>query len=257
MKRTLAMRLPILFASIGAVLMSGHWISAGVVVAAVVVFSLVGLSAKLKLTGRMEWVLALAALGASVFVSMTPVSATDVFGHPALSQGWRILVLLGLFVTAFRVPTKSPWGGEITTLGVSLVTVMGLGGGQAHPLYPAFVIAYSVSLLYGAWVSDPSRPSLGRLGRARALVTGVALLGATAGGLAIAKTLPTLHDRAQDYAMELLTFDASKMRSGFSTNLELGGMRSMLQSEVAMTELVNAEVSLKITACPRAISSGQ
>ena len=229
MKRALAMRLPILFASMGAVLMSGHAISAMVVVVLIVAFSLAG--PKLLLTARMEWVLALAALVASVFVSMTPTPATDVFGQPGLTQGWRVLVLLGLFVTGFRVAAKSPWGGEITTIGVSLFPVMGLGGGQAHPVYPAFVVVYCASLLFGAWVSDRSRPSLAQLGLARASVTLVALLGATAGGVAIAKALPTLHDRAQDYVVDLLALDASRLRSGFSTNLELGGMQSMLESD--------------------------
>lgn len=225
----LAIVLPTLFSALTAVLMSGHALWAGGM-GLLVVLSLF-LRPRLNVQPKMQSLLAVLAAVAAGLVVTVSVPAADLLGYPAFGAPWRALALFGLFLSVPRFGIQAPWGGSITTTGASLLTMLGLGAGRDHALYPWALVVYGLCLWGSSRLLDPSRTPWVQLGWTRIGVAGGALLSTIALAWGAALVLPPVHDRAQGYAVQALNFDAAGRRSGFSTNLQLGAMKAMLQSD--------------------------
>lgn len=138
-----------------------------------------------------------------------------------------------LFVAAIRCVFRSPTGGAPLTAAIAVVALAGAGR-AISPIYPWAVGAFVTLCLFGVAASDPDRawPADASLSHVAKIVAALTLTALIAIGFAIG--LPMLHA-----AIVQRITDRMHARTGFSTQIELGTLDGMLQSNEVVLRVRN------------------
>jgi transglutaminase-like putative cysteine protease len=144
--------------------------------------------------------------------------------------GW--IVAVGAFLIAVpRYYLRSPILGEPGNAGVCLIAVAACGDTRVGSVYMGFVVAFLVVQIMALSKTDRGRPAWSTLTTKHyvMIILGVPVAGIVAAALVVG--LPVLHD----WTVNRFTASLTENRTGFSTQMHLGTLDGMYQSnEVVM-----------------------
>ena len=188
----------------------------------------------------------------SIFIAPRPLSRTTanlfalialLFGFmigAALSAGppipnrigsvWAGVAVAALLAGAARLMMRDAplrYGG---TCGLAFVAMVACGQTQSGSVYASFAFAFVLSVLVSLRGDDDARPAWRRLSLRTIALSLVLLAFAAAMTAALLAGLPEVHDWVQT-RFELAYGSGDDARAGFSDQMRLGAMRSMIQSD--------------------------
>ena len=203
-------------------LRSGHWVT-GAVMAALVLgsgFARQGLA--INRAGQLLLLLFGMVLAWPLFLALRG----DGDGQTLGSLG-TVIALVCLLVALPRLFIAAPRLGEPGTAALSMLALLGCAHLRSGRDYPLFLALFVVLQLAALRAADPARPRLralsGRHRGAMALML-VIIVGA---GVGLALAIPPAHS----WAMRRFYFSFARARSGFSSELQLGSLSDMYQSD--------------------------
>lgn len=161
-----------------------------------------------------------------IAIAITPEEAHWWNGELTLGAGGVALMLL--LISLPRLLIENPWKGYSLTVGMVLFAVICASTALAGPAFWIPGAAYVVLQPIAMNRADPGRPGWSRLSRRHRLILVAGLLAAGAVGGSFAALLPPAADASMRYfGWQMRRFWG---RSGFSTQLGLGSLNGMIQS---------------------------
>jgi hypothetical protein len=218
--RSLVMRLPLVVATVGYVVLGGHPFVGGVAVLLTLLPSLVARAPR----GVDAVFASFAAVGGATFAALVPATE-DLLGAAAPRRLYDAVALAGVLAVGARVPFKRPIGGYELTLGIAMLGVMGLGDARPLTAFVPLTIGFVAAAMGGLTAADPRRALSLPASRQR-----VAIIAATFIALAVTAVLGRALPVANAYVMTW--FEGSEdRRAGFGDTIALGGLREILDDD--------------------------
>ncbi len=220
MMRRFVMRLPLVVATAGYVVLGGHPVVGGVALLLALLPALVTRAPR----GVDAVFASFAAVGGATFAALVP-GTEDLLGGAAPRRLYDAVALAGVLAVGARVPFKRPIGGYELTLGIAMMGVMGLGDARPLTAFVPLTIGFVAAALAGLTAADPRRALSLPASRQR-----VAILVAVFIALAVTTLLGRALPVANAYAIRL--FEGSEdRRAGFGDTIALGALREILDDD--------------------------
>ncbi len=172
--------------------------------------------------------LAAATLGIVIAFALTPEDTTWYSGRLMLFFG--SVALATYFVAIPRLLFAQPWGGYRATVGLGLITLLCVSTADSGAIFPILGLAYFVSQLVAINRVEPSRLGWNELSNRHQKWTVIGFTMTISIALFLSIAIPLTYD----WGMRRFGLRYWGARTGFSTNLRLGSLDGMLQSNEAV-----------------------
>lgn len=184
-----------------------------------------------------EAVLAIVALAAATTIATLVTPAGSNWYSGELTVLFCAVSLAAFIISLTRLLVSAPFGGYVTTSGLTLFAVLSASTAQIGPSFPVLGAAYVLLQLWALNLCDEARPRWSTMTGRHRIFAAIGLMIACITTIVSAGVLP----HAYDWSVQRFQLQILGARSGFSTRLTLDGLGGMLQSDEVVLRIFGAE----------------